>query len=288
MGCLFRLFHLIFYLILSVVFAILAMLPLVAADAIYTGKWAAFSIQNLLMCDEGAFASALGGVLSDHPLWQMFHGILGGIADRVNVGINLQFFFADAATLNLSLYGLLELIGSAVFMLLWFRVQMDVLAMIFRFVPLSAVDPEKGFIGCILDRFLSSLYFSVALLGAFFSTVLFNAVKMSTYPTVYIIVVLVAEIVLFFGAREISISGSNFEISLSEQIAGSLIKTATMFIGMYISFYYFSGGVPSGDLRIVPLVLSWISVTNGIAGVSIGYQLGGFIATVIFACFIII
>ena len=69
-------FSLSVYLTFTIVFGILALIPLVAADAIYTGKWTAITIHDLLMLDDSAFASALGDVLSDHPLWQMIHGII--------------------------------------------------------------------------------------------------------------------------------------------------------------------------------------------------------------------
>ncbi len=283
-GCLSGIFGLSIYLVLTIVFGILALIPLAAADAIYTGKWTTITIHDLLMLENSAFANALGDVLSDHPLWQMFHGIIGGLANQFNIGINMQVFFADAANLNLNLYGILELIGSTVFMLLWFRVQMDVLSGIFRLRSMSTFDAENGVIGCILERLLNGLYFSVALLGAFFSTILFNAVKESPYPQIYIIIILAIEVVLFFGSRAISISNSNFQTSLLEEIIQSLLKTGTMFVSMFISFFYFSGGLSNEDWRIILVVLSWISAMNGIAGASMVYQIGGFVVTVILGC----
>lgn len=271
------LFCLMIYLTLTIVCGIAALIPLVAAEAIYSGKWATITAHDLLMLDESAFAGALGEVLSDHPLWQAFGGILGGFANQLQTGLNMQLFFDDAAALSLSLYGVLELIASAGFMLLWLRIQMDILSCIFRWTPLSISKLGSGVFGCIIERVLSGVYFSISLMGAFFSAILFNAVKASAYPMVFVVMVLAAEVVLYFGSRAISMPHSVFQASLLEEIISDLLKTGTLFLSMHISFFYFSAGIPQGDWRIALMVLSWAASMYGVTGESIVYQIAGFV-----------
>lgn len=282
-------FKLLCWFFLSIVFCILAMIPLVAACCIYNGQWTNVTIQGIISLENKAFAGALGSVLADNPIWNMLQTLLGGISKALNSGIDASVFFADAATLSFTPYEISELIGMAIFMLIWLRVQMDLVSGVLHFTPFAGsvikmVTGDRS----IWSMVLSSISFSISLLGAFFSSVVFNAVRSSAYPWCWLTLVIIAEIILFLGIKGIAGSYSIFRtISIAEEVISGLIKTFTLFVSMYLSYYYFSGTPLRNGIEDGIIIIGWIMGMHGLNGENIWWRLAGLASVIIVAILII-
>ena len=247
------------------------------------------TMQGILSLENKAFAGALGGVLADNPIWNVFQTLLGGISHMLDSNMDASIFFSDAASLSFTPYEIGQLIGMALFMLIWLRIQMDLISGVLRFTPFagSVIKMVTGD-GSIWSMMLSSINFSISLLGAFFSSVVFDIVRSSTYPWVYLSLVIVAELILFFGIKSISPIYSIFRtISLAEEVISSLIKTFTLFVSMYLSYSYFSGTPFRNGIEDGIVIIGWIMGMQGLNGENIWWRLAGLASVIIVAILII-
>ena len=282
-------FRLFAFLCLSAIGGILAMVPLAAACLIYSGQWSRITVQGIMSLENSAFAGALGDVLADNPIWNVFQVLLGSMAKMVNSGIDASVFFADAAGLNMDPYSICELIGIALFMIAWLRLQMDLMAGVLRTSRFagSVVDMVTGG-GSLWNIALNSINFSISLLGAFFSSVVFDAIRSSASPWVYLALAIAVELVVGFGIKSISPSYSIFQsMSIAEEVISSLIKVFTLFVSMYLAYYYFSGAVVHDPYKNGLLIIGWIMGMHGLNGENVWWKLGGLASVVVIAILVI-
>ena len=265
------------------------MVPLAAACLIYSGQWSRITVQGIMSLENGAFAGALGDVLADNPIWNVFQVLLGSMAKMVNSGIDASVFFADAAGLNMDLYSICELVGIALFMIAWLRLQMDLMAGVLRTRQFagSVVDLVTGG-GSLWNIALNSINFSISLLGAFFSSVIFDAIRSSASPWVYLALAIAVELVVGFGIKSISPSYSIFQsMSIAEEVISSLIKVFTLFVSMYLAYYYFSGAVVHDPYKNGLLIIGWIMGMHGLNGENVWWKLCGLASVVVIAILVI-
>lgn len=282
-------FRLFVFLCLSGVGGILAMVPLAAACLIYSGQWSTVTMQGIMSLENSAFVSALGSVLADNPIWNVFQVLLGSMAKMVNSGIDASLFFADAASLNMDPYSVCELVGAALFMIVWLRLQMDLMAGVLR---------TGGFAGSVIDAMtgggsvwyiaLNSINFSISLLGAFFSSVIFSAIRSSAAPWIYLALFIAAGVVVGFGIKHISPSYSIFQgMSIAEEVISSLIKVFTLFASMNLAYYYFSGTAAHDPYQNGLLIIGWIMGMHGLNGENIWWRLGGLACVVVISAIVV-
>lgn len=290
-------FRLFAFLCLSAIGGILAMVPLAAACLIYSGQWSRITVQGIMSLENSAFAGALGDVLADNPIWNVFQVLLGSMAKMVNSGIDASVFFADAAGLNMDIYSICELVGIALFMIAWLRLQMDLMAGVLRTSRFagSVVDLVTGG-GSLWNIALNSINFSISLLGAFFSSVVFDAIRSSASPWVYLALAIAAGLIIALGiktnARSYSLFSGNPDekleaFSIAEEVLSSLIKIFTLFMSMYVAYYYFSGAVVHDPYKNGLLIIGWIMGMHGLNGENVWWKLGGLASVVVIAILVI-
>lgn len=274
-------------LILSVVFSILAMIPLAIASFIYSGQWTQITVQQILSLENNTFASALGSVLSDNPLWNLIQVFLGGLIKQLNLGVDMNLFFPDAASFSTDPYTIFELTGMTLFMLIWLRIQMDLLSLFFRFIPLKQCDIGTT-LGTFFHTMLNGINFSISLLGAFCGSVLFNLIRTSSYRNILLGITIITVMIIVLGIRQNSASYSYFHsLSIPEEILSGLIKVVTLFVSMYLSYYYFSGSASHRDPKSALLIIGWIAGMHGMNGESLYWRLGGLIVVLMISILVI-
>ncbi len=280
-------FRLCSFLTLSVIFSILAMIPLAIACFIYSGQWTHVSAQQILGLESNAFASALGSVLSDNPLWNSIQVFLGGFIKQLNLQVDMNLFFPDAVSFAVEPYTICELIGMTLFMLIWLRIQMNLLSVFFRFIPLKQCDIGTT-PGTFFHTMLNGIHFSISLLGTFFGSVLFNLIRTSNYRNILLGIAIITTMIIVLGIRQNAASYSYFRnLSIPEEILSGLIKVVTLFFSMYLSYYYFSGSASHQDPKSALLIIGWIAGMHGMNGESLYWRLGGLIIVVMISILVI-
>lgn len=250
---------------MNVVFGVLAMIPLVLACTIYRGESIAAYLQNVMMIGDTAFAKAIGDILTGNPLCHLVAEFVGGIVKVNNIGgINLEFFFPDAAYFTPDVYSIAEQIGNIVFMILWLRVQLDIMAVFFRILPLHTISKSDGLLGAVARPLTNGVYYALSLLGSFFCNALFLTIQNSPYSTIFLAFVLVAEIVLFFGIKAISASYSAIrDTSLLMEIVSGMTTLGCLIMSMQMIYAFLqTNGRPESSFYAVAWLIGVANVKN--------------------------
>ena len=76
-------------------------------------------------------------------------------------------------------------------------------------------------------------------------------------------------------------------ISIAEEVISSLIKTFTLFVSMYLSYYYFSSTPFRNGIEDGIVIFGWIMGMHGLNGENIWWRLAGLASVILVAILII-